>query len=99
VNCIRPWRRALSGVDRSEVPLGSQFYARQFPCLRRRWNSTIQSSTSAPVAVESLRRAREYSPRNFAFNDVHRKLIYEVRQAITAPECVSQEARRQGKSG
>jgi outer membrane protein TolC len=39
---------ALSGVDRSEVP------------LRRRWNSTTQSLILVLVAAESLRRAREY---------------------------------------
>ena len=72
---------ALSGVDRSEVPLGSQFYRQTVPVFEAslELNYTIFDfgARRGRIAAESARLLEA----NFAFNDVHRKLIYEVQQA------------------
>jgi outer membrane protein len=72
---------ALSGVDRSEVPLGSQFYRQTVPVFEAslELNYTIFDfgARRGRIAAESARLLAA----NFAFNDVHRKLIYAVKQA------------------
>jgi len=72
---------ALSGVDRSEVPLGSQFYRQTVPAFEAsvELNYTIFDfgARRGRIGAESAR----VLAANFAFNDVHRKLIYEVQQA------------------
>src|SRR6202521_3946656 len=72
---------ALSGVDRSEVPLGSQFYRQTVPVFEAslELNYTIVDfgARRSRIAAESAR----VLAANFAFNDVHRKLIYEVQKA------------------
>jgi len=71
---------ALSGVDRSEVPLGSRFYRQTVSVFEAslELNYTIFDfgARRGQIAAESAR----ILAANFAFNDVHRKLIYEVQQ-------------------
>src|SRR5580658_9531004 len=71
---------ALSGVDRSEVPLGSQFYRQTVPVLQASLdlNYTIFDfgARRGRITAESAR----VLAANFTFNDVHRKLIYQVQQ-------------------
>jgi outer membrane protein len=72
---------ALSGVDRSEVALGSQFYRQTVGVFEAslELNYTISDfgARRGRIAAESAR----VLAANFAFNDVHRKLIFEVQQA------------------
>ena len=72
---------ALSGVDCSEVPLGSQFYRQTVPVLQASLdlNYTIFDfgARRGRITAESARLLAT----NFTFNDVHRKLIYQVQQA------------------
>src|SRR5580692_8806442 len=72
---------ALSGVDRSEVPLGSQFYRQTVPVIQvsLALNYTILDfgSRRGRIDAESAR----VLAANFGFNDVHRKLIFQVQQA------------------
>lgn len=72
---------ALSGVDRSEVPLGSLFYRQTVPVLQASLdlNYTIFDfgARAGRITAESAR----VLAANFTFNDVHRKLIYQVQQA------------------
>jgi outer membrane protein TolC len=72
---------ALSGVDRSEVPLGSRFYRQTVPVFEAslELNYTVFDfgARRGRIALESAR----VLAANFAFNDVHRKLIYQVQQA------------------
>src|SRR5260370_12115499 len=72
---------ALSGVDRSEVALGSQFYRQTVPVFEASLNLNYTifdfGARRGRIAAESAR----VLAANFAFNDVHRKLIYEVQQA------------------
>src|ERR1700675_3500498 len=72
---------ALSGVDRSEVPLGSQFYRQTVSAFEAslELNYTIFDfgARRGRIAAESAR----VLAANFAFNDVHRKLIFQVQQA------------------
>src|ERR1700693_3435552 len=69
---------ALSGVDRSEVPLGSRFYRQTVPVFEAslELNYTIFDfgARRGRIAAESAR----VLAANFAFNDVHRKIIYRV---------------------
>src|SRR5580698_11045052 len=71
---------ALSGVDRSEVPLGSQFYRQTVPVLQASLdlNYTIFDfgARRGRITAESAR----VLAANFTFNDVHRELIYQVQQ-------------------
>ena len=71
----------LSGVDRSEVALGSRFYRQTIPMFEAslELNYTIFDfgARRGRIAAESAR----VLAANFAFNDIHRKLIYEVQQA------------------
>jgi len=72
---------ALTGVDRSEVPLGSQFYRQTVPVFQVSldFNYTIFDFGARRGRID-VQRAQVLAA-NFAFNDVHRKLIYEVQQA------------------
>ncbi|MGB6944922.1 MAG: TolC family protein [Bryobacteraceae bacterium] len=72
---------ALTGVDREEIPLGSRFY--------RHTDTAVEASLDLNYTIFDFgaRRARiaEGSTRvlaaNFGFNDVHRRLIFQVQQA------------------
>jgi outer membrane protein len=72
---------ALSGVNREEVPLGTRFYRQTLPVFE---GSLDLSYTIFDFGARRGRidaeRARVLAA-NFAFNDVHRKLIFEVQQA------------------
>jgi outer membrane protein len=72
---------ALSGVERSEVPFNGQFYRFTVPIFEVAMdlNYTIFDfgARRGRINAESARLLAA----NFAFNDVHRKLIYEVQQA------------------
>jgi outer membrane protein TolC len=69
---------ALAGVDRSEVPLGSQFFRQTVPTFQisLEMNYTIFDfgARRGRINAESARLLAA----NLAFNDVHRQLIYEV---------------------
>jgi len=72
---------ALSGVDREEIPLGTRFY--------RHTDTAVQASLELNYTIFDFgaRRGRiaAQSARllaaNFGFNDVHRRLIFQVQQA------------------
>lgn len=72
---------ALAGVDRSEVPLGSQFYRQTVPDFQ------LSLDLSYTVFDFGARRGRinaesaRLLSANFGFNDVHRELINDVSQA------------------
>jgi outer membrane protein len=72
---------ALSGVDRSEVPLGTRFYRHTDPYdqVSLDLNYTILDfgARRGRIAAESARLLAA----NFGFNDVHRKLIFQVQRA------------------
>ena len=72
---------ALSGVDREEIPLGSRFYRHTDPAFQVSLdlNYTIFDfgARRGRIAAESAR----VLAANFGFNDVHRKLIFQVQQA------------------
>ena len=72
---------ALSGVDRQEIPLGSQFYRFTVPATQVSLdlNYTIFDfgARRGRIDTESAR----VLAANFSFNDVHRKLIFQVQQA------------------
>ena len=72
---------ALSGVDRSEVPLGTRFYRHTDPVgqVTLDLNYTIFDfgARRGRIAAESAR----VLAANFNFNDVHRRLIFQVQQA------------------
>src|ERR1700734_2115937 len=72
---------ALSGVDREEIPLGSRFYRHTDTALQVSLdlNYTIFDfgARRGRIAAESAR----VLAANFGFNDVHRKLIFQVQQA------------------
>src|SRR5580692_11576335 len=69
---------ALAGVERYEVPLGAEFYRQTAP--------TFQASLDLSYTIFDFgaRRGRidaenaRVLAANFAFNDVHRKIIYQV---------------------
>jgi outer membrane protein TolC len=71
----------MSGVQRAEIPFGSQFY--------RQTVSSFQASLDLSYTIFDFgaRRGRIDAERarllaaNFAFNDVHRNLIFQVQQA------------------
>ena len=71
----------LSGVDREEIPLGSRFYRHTDPVVQVSLdlNYTIFDfgARRGRIAAESAR----VLAANFGFNDVHRKLIFQVQQA------------------
>jgi outer membrane protein len=72
---------ALSGVDRQEIPLGTQFYRFTVPVsqVSLELNYTILDfgARRGRIAIESARLLAA----NFGFNDVHRILIFQVQQA------------------
>jgi outer membrane protein len=72
---------ALGGVDRSEVPLGQQFFRQTVPSFQVALdlNYTILDfgARRGRINAESARVLAS----NFGFNDIHRQLIYEVSQA------------------
>jgi outer membrane protein TolC len=72
---------ALTGVDRDEVPLGSQFIRQTVPVfeLSLELNYTIVDFGARRGRINA-ERARLLAV-NFGFNDVHRQLIYDVSQA------------------
>jgi outer membrane protein TolC len=71
---------ALSGLDREEVPLGSRFYRHTVAAdqVSLDLNYTIFDfgARRGRIAAESAR----VLATNFGFNDVHRKLIFQVQQ-------------------
>jgi outer membrane protein len=72
---------ALSSVNRAEVPLGSPFYRQTVPVFEAslELNYTIFDFGARRGRIDA--EAARALEANFAFNDVHRKLIYEVQQA------------------
>jgi outer membrane protein TolC len=72
---------AVAGVDRQEIPFGSQFFRQTVPNfqLSLNLNYTIFDfgARRGRINAESARLLAS----NFAFNDVHRQLIYDVSQA------------------
>ena len=72
---------ALTGVDREEVPLGSRFYRHTDTAdqVSLDLNYTIFDfgARRGRIAGESAR----VLAANFGFNDVHRRLIFQVQQA------------------
>jgi len=71
---------ALSGVDRSEVPLGTRFYRHTDPdaqvSLDLNYTIFDFGARRGRIAAESARLLAA----NSGFNDVHRKLIFEVQE-------------------
>jgi outer membrane protein len=71
----------LSGVQRDEVPFGNQFYRQTVPAVQ------ALLDLSYTIFDFGARRGRIDAERarllaaNFAFNDVHRNLIFQVQQA------------------
>jgi outer membrane protein len=72
---------ALSGVDRQEIPLGTQFYRFTVPVTQvsLELNYTILDFGARRGRIDT-ERARVLAA-NFGFNDVHRRLIFQVQQA------------------
>jgi outer membrane protein TolC len=72
---------ALSGVDREEIPLGVRFYRHTDPAAQVSLdlNYTIFDfgARRGRIASESARLLAA----NFGFNDVHRRLIFQVQEA------------------
>ncbi len=72
---------ALSGVDREEIPLGTRFYRHTDPALQVSLdlNYTILDfgARRGRIAAEGARLLAA----NFGFNDVHRRLIFQVQLA------------------
>ncbi len=72
---------ALTGVDREEVPLGTRFYRHTDTAdqVSLDLNYTIFDfgARRGRIAAESAR----VLATNFVFNDVHRRLIFQVQQA------------------
>jgi outer membrane protein TolC len=71
---------ALSGIDREEIPLGTRFYRHTDPSAQVALdlNYTILDfgARRGRIAAESA----QLLAANFGFNDVHRKLIFQVQQ-------------------
>jgi len=72
---------ALAGVDRTETPLGSQFYRQTLPAFQASLDLHYTifdfGARRGRIAAESARLLAA----NFLFNDVHRRVIYQVQQA------------------
>jgi len=72
---------ALSGVDREEIPLGTRFYRHTDPVVQ------LSMDLNYTILDFGARRGRiaagsaQLLAANFGFNDVHRKLIFQVQQA------------------
>jgi outer membrane protein len=72
---------ALSGVDREEIPIGTRFYRHTVPAeqVALDLNFTILDFGARRGRIDT-ERARVLAA-NFGFNDVHRRLIFQVQQA------------------
>ena len=72
---------ALSGVDREEIPLGTRFYRHTVPAVQVALdlNYTIFDFGARRGRIDT-EKARVLAA-NFGFNDVHRRLIFQVQQA------------------
>ncbi|HUA19122.1 MAG TPA: TolC family protein [Bryobacteraceae bacterium] len=72
---------ALSGVDRAEIPLGTRFYRFTIPeaeaSLELNYTILDFGARRGRIAAQSARLLAA----NFGFNDVHRKLVFQVQQA------------------
>jgi outer membrane protein TolC len=72
---------ALAGVDREEIPLGTRFYRHTDPALQVSLDLTYTifdfGARRGRINTESAR----VLAANFGFNDVHRRLIFQVEQA------------------
>ena len=72
---------ALAGIDRSEVPLGTRFYRFTIPDFEASLDLSYTifdfGARRGRIDAESAR----VLAANFAFNDVHRRIIYQVEQA------------------
>jgi outer membrane protein len=72
---------ALSGVDRQEIPLGTRFYRFTIPAVQvsldLEYTILDFGARRGRIAAESARLLAA----NFDFNDVHRRLIFQVQQA------------------
>ena len=72
---------ALAGVDREEIPFGSRFFRQTVPSFLLTLDLTYTifdfGARRGRIDAEQAR----ILAKNFAFNDVHRKLIYDVQQA------------------
>jgi outer membrane protein TolC len=72
---------ALAGVDRIEAPFGTQFYRQTIPVFQLSLDLSYTifdfGARRGRINAESARLLAS----NFAFNDVHRQLIYDVSQA------------------
>jgi outer membrane protein TolC len=72
---------ALSGVDREEIPLGVRFYRHTDPAFQ------VSLDLNYTIFDFGARRGRIEAESglllaaNFGFNDVHRKLIFQVQEA------------------
>jgi len=72
---------ATSGVDRYEIPFGSRFYRQTAPAFQASLDLTYTIfDFGARRGRINAERARLLAA-NFAFNDVHRNLIFQVQQA------------------
>jgi outer membrane protein len=71
---------AVADVDREEVPLGTRFYRFTVPAFEATLDLTYTifdfGARRSRIAAESARLLAT----NFAFNDVHRQLIYQVEE-------------------
>jgi len=72
---------ALSGVDREEIPLGTRFYRHTDPFAQVSLDLNYRifdfGARRGRIDAESAR----VLAANFGFNDVHRRLIFQVQQA------------------
>ena len=72
---------ALAGVDREEIPLGKRFYRHTDPAVQASLdlNYTILDFGARRGRIDA--QSARVLAANFAFNDVHRKLIFQVQEA------------------
>ena len=72
---------ALSGVQRAQIPFGDRFYRQTVPEfeLSLQLNYTILDFGARHGRIDAA--AARLIAANFGFNNVHRKLIYQVQQA------------------
>jgi len=72
---------AQLGVDREEIPFGTQFFRQTVPefevALELNYTLFDFGARRSRISAESARLLIA----NFAFNDVHRRIIYQVQQA------------------
>lgn len=72
---------ALSGIDREEIPLGTRFYRHTDPAIQvaLNFNYTIFDFGARRGRIDA--ESAQLLAANFSFNDVHRRLIFQVQQA------------------